>query len=96
MGTKCVVRIFRKDAELLAREFNKLDELLQIVKREEEYLQINLTGSLFIAKVFASKSKKKVTYHTYYLYGPKDETSSILSRTCGKRVRGCFIPIPQL
>jgi hypothetical protein len=95
---KCVVRVFYKDAVYLCKEFGKEDELETIVKKQDQYTLISLTGTLWLAKVFSNYNwRLKRTTHTYYLYGvDRSEVTTILSSTCGKRVRGCFVPIPQL
>lgn len=96
--SKCVVRIHQVDAAALCKEFGKEEELAVVVKRKDQYTLISLPGGLTIAKVFMNTSKwGKRTTHNYFLYGnDKDDVLAVLSAKCQKRIRGCFIPIPQL
>lgn len=96
--SKCVVRIHQKDAVYLCKEFGKLDELGEVVTKKKQFVPISLTGGLTLVKLFDSYNyKTKITRHTYYLFGKdRNEVTTIQSTRCGRRIRGCFIPIPNL
>ena len=78
-------RISRADAELLVKEFGKMDEWQTEVERSVGVVEISLTGNAKILKAFTSRNRRlKRTLHTHYLCVTSRETADMLfSRVCG-------------
>lgn len=98
----CICRFLQKDLGTLAKEFGlNVIELETEVTKKERYKKFQVIKGVWLIKYFTHRGIRMydngyiihVTRHNYYLQGDEEKVHDILSKTCGIKTRGCFIPL---
>ncbi len=94
-NNSCICRIFARDIPILAKEF-KLDyeAIKKDVSKRDKYRKFDLGNGVYLVKYYVTSVPLRMcNLHNYYLHGDRKHIEDILSKSCGVRARGCYIPL---